>query len=109
VKPGGRETLVTYNDRGFVTRIEDQNGFGKSFKYSDSDGQFIMEMTTDAGLAKRVTYDSYGEPLVAMIDGQVKRTYVDSDRKSTSDGALMLTKKTAVGTPFESTTKYTYM
>ncbi len=86
LKPGGRESNITYNDIGNVVTVQDEEGQGYLFDYDYDDyrEEYYTMIISPSGTIKEVWYDKEGKTKRVDIDGTTGQTI-------TQDGNALIT------------------
>ena len=106
IDSANRETIISY-DGTKVGRVEDEKGFGQTFKYHKEDDEVVFVSVSDNGLEKRVSYKNSGRPHTVAVNGRLVRTYLESDTSyELVDEKGNITKKEI--DQFENITKFTF-
>ena len=76
LKPGGRESHISYSDAGSVRSVTDEQGEGWTFDYGyDSrKGEYYTRIASSSGTVREIWYDEAGDTKRVALDGETVRT-----------------------------------
>jgi len=76
IKPGGRESNISYTESGNVQSVKDEDGQGHTFNYGydNRKGEYYARITLPVGSVKEVWYDDEGDTKRVDIDGETVQT-----------------------------------